>query len=108
MAQEVFSLIEVAYGRPSGVEFELAYHARIAVDCIRFAIKATEDTSRSAEYLQEARLQLLEALDRLEAADQSFRRRFRQGRMAAANGDNEIRVERDRAEASGFPERSAQ
>jgi hypothetical protein len=77
MAQEVFSLIQVACGRSSAVEFELAYQARVAMDRIRFAIKVTEDRATRQEQLREAGLQLLDALDRLETAERSFQRRFR-------------------------------
>ena len=77
MAQEVFSLIQVACGRPSAVEFELAYQARVAMDRIRFAIKVTEDPDTRQEQLREARLQLLDALDRLKTAEYSFQGQFR-------------------------------
>ena len=40
---EMFSLIEAhVESRPSPIEFEMAYQARIAIDRIRFAIKHTE------------------------------------------------------------------
>ena len=77
MAQEAFSPIQEACGRSSAVEFELAYQARAAMDRIRFAIKVTEDPDTRQEQLREAGLQLLDALDRLKAAEYSFQRRFR-------------------------------
>jgi hypothetical protein len=77
MAQEVFSLIQVACGRSSAVEFELAYQARVAMDRIRFAIKVTEDPDTRQEQLREAGLQLLDALDRLKTAESSFQLSFR-------------------------------
>jgi len=49
-------------------EFELAYQVRVAIDCIRFAIKATEQSIEEpnegceASLRQEANLQLLDAL----------------------------------------------
>jgi hypothetical protein len=48
--------------RPSAMEFEMAYQARVAIDRIKFAIKHAE---------------LLDALDRLEALDRRFQVRSR-------------------------------
>jgi hypothetical protein len=70
--------------RPSGIEFEFAYQARVAVDCIRFAIKVMEGSSKNSDELQQANLQLLDALDRLQLAERSFQRRFR-ARQAGVN-----------------------
>jgi hypothetical protein len=64
-------------------EFEFAYQVRVAIDCIRFAVKATEQSVeepnevRQASLQQEANLQLLDALDRLQSAERSFQVRFR-------------------------------
>jgi hypothetical protein len=64
-------------------EFELAYQVRVAIDCIRFAVKATEHSVeepnevRKASLRQEAGLQLLDALDRLQSAERSFQLRLR-------------------------------
>lgn len=79
LAHEVFAIVEAnVRSRPSPMEFEMAYQIRVAIDCIRFAIKAAEQPSRQPpRQLQEASLQLLDALDRLESADRSFRRCFR-------------------------------
>jgi hypothetical protein len=78
LVREVLSIIEDEVSRrPSGIEFEFAYQARVAVDCIRFAIKALEGSSKNSDELQQANLQLLDALDRLELAERSFQRRFR-------------------------------
>ena len=76
MAQEVFSLIQVACGRSSAVEFELAYQARVAMDRIRFAIKVTEDPATRQEQLREAGVHLLDAFERLKKAEYSFQRCF--------------------------------
>jgi len=78
LAREVFDLIEAASSRQSSSDFELAYQARIAIERIRFALKATE-MSTSHEQLTKARFQLLDALDRLSAADHHFQQRFRLG-----------------------------
>jgi hypothetical protein len=80
LAKEVFSIVEAKlFDRPSPTEFEMAYQARVAIDRIRFAIKVTEQADKKPEQLREAGLQLLDALDRLEAAERSFQCRFRTG-----------------------------
>lgn len=64
-------------------EFELAYQVRVAIDCIRFAIEATEQSVeepneiRQASLRQEADFQLIDALDRLQSAERRFQVRFR-------------------------------
>jgi len=64
-------------------EFELAYQVRVTIDCIRFAVKATEQSVkepngvRQANLRQEANLQPLDALDRLQSAERRFQIRFR-------------------------------
>jgi len=77
MLKEFVGLIEAeAHSRPSALEFELAYQARVAIDRIRFAIKATENRSQP-EQLREAGMQLLDALDRLQAAERRFQNKWR-------------------------------
>ncbi len=77
LAKEVFSIVEAkVLSRPSPAEFEMAYQIRVAIEKIRFAVKATEQFGRPQE-LQEAGLQLVEALDRLQSADRAFQRRLR-------------------------------
>jgi hypothetical protein len=61
-----------AHLRPSAMEFEIAYQARVAADCIKFAIKHAEQFSHPCDRMREASLKLLEALDRLEQADRRF------------------------------------
>ena len=63
--------------RPSPIEFEMAYQVRVAIDRIRFAIKATDQFAQHPQQLLEAGLQLLDALDRLESAERGFQRRYR-------------------------------
>ncbi len=88
LVNEMFSLIEAQVkSRPSPIEFEMAYQVRIAIDRIRFAIKASDQYANCSPQLQEAGLQLLDALDRLESADRSFQRHFR---SKSANGNTEI------------------
>ena len=43
LAEELFEVIEArSPARPTPMEFEMAYQARVAIDRIRFAIKHTE------------------------------------------------------------------
>jgi hypothetical protein len=78
LAKEVFSIMEARIpATPSPSEFELAYQARVAIDKIRFAVKHIERANSNAAPLFEVSLQLLDALDRLEAAERNFQRRFR-------------------------------
>ncbi len=67
--------------RPSPIEFEMAYQARVAIDRIRFAIKHTEQFARQTDRSREVGLQLLDALDRLEALDRNFQARSRIGSL---------------------------
>jgi hypothetical protein len=82
---------DVVVGSPSPMEFELAYQVRVAIDCIRFSIKATEQSVKQPDQLVEASLQLLDALDRLQSAERSFQRRFRH---RSANGKPEQSMKR--------------
>lgn len=66
---------------PSPIEFEMAYQARVAIDRIRFAIKHTEQFARQTDRSREVGLQLLDALDRLEALDRHFQARSRIGSL---------------------------
>ena len=70
---EIIEMIEAqAHFRPSPIEFEMAYQARVAIDCIRFAIKHVEQFSQPCDQIREASLQLLEALERLDARTAGF------------------------------------
>jgi hypothetical protein len=87
IAQQIIAMIEAeAEFNPTSFEFEVAYQARVAMDRIRFAIRATESAHGQPEQLREVTLQLLDALDRLESAERSFQRRFR---SRPANGISE-------------------
>jgi hypothetical protein len=63
--------------RPSAAEFEMAYQARVAIDRIKFAIRHTDQFARPCETMREASLQLLDALERLNALDRRFQVRSR-------------------------------
>ena len=71
--------------RSSTMEYEMAYQARIAIDRIRFAIKQTEQFA-IISIRREASLQLLDALDRLEASDRHFQSRFDGGWALGMSG----------------------
>jgi hypothetical protein len=73
--------------RPSAMEFEMAYQARIAMDRIKFAIKHTEHFARPCNVTREASLQLLDALERLEALDRRFQA---QSRMATPHKNEKL------------------
>lgn len=84
LMQEVLQMIETeARSRPTGVDYELAYQVRVAIDRIRFAIKQTEQFAPHTDQMKNAGLQLLDALDRLQSAERRFQQRFR---MPAMNG----------------------
>jgi hypothetical protein len=77
--------------RPSPIEFEMAYQARVAIDRIKFAIRHTEQFAKPCIYTREAGLQLLDALERLESLDRRFQIRSRvategNGSVADAKG----------------------
>ena len=99
--KEFIGFIEAeVHARPSALEFELAYQARVAIDRIRFAIKATENRSHP-DQLQEAGMQLLDALDRLEAAERRFQNRWR-GSDRSSNGKSDNIV----GHTNGIPNRA--
>lgn len=77
LAQEVFSIVETeVLKRPAPIDFEMAYQVRVAIDRIRFAIKQIEQFSLNSGPGQETGFQLVDALDRLEAADRHFQLLF--------------------------------
>ena len=79
MGQILQTIESEGRSRPSAMEYEMAYQARIAIDRIRFAIKQTEQVAPHSDQAREASLQLVDALDRLEAADRHFQSRFHGG-----------------------------
>jgi hypothetical protein len=79
--------------RPSALEFEMAYQARVAIDRIKSAIKQTEHFAPQTDPMREVGLQLLDAMELLESADRSFQQRLRgprrnEERHTPANGLN--------------------
>ena len=76
--------------RQAAFTFEFAYQARFAVERIRFAIRQTDQLAAHHPGLQEAGMQLLDALDRLETAERHFQECFRPDRPNARDGTFEI------------------
>ena len=85
MHQIVEMIESEAHSRPSPIEFEMAYQARVAIDRIRFAIKHADQFSNSTDQMREASLQLLEALDRLEHLDRFQARSRTNSGLQSAN-----------------------
>ncbi len=77
MRQILQTIEDGVNSRPSAIEFEMAYQARVAIDRIRFAIKHTEQFVPCTDQTREAGLQLLDALQRLETVDRAFQSRSR-------------------------------
>lgn len=76
--EDIIALIESrCQARPTPIEFEMAYQARVAMDRIRFAIKHIEQFAPHSDQMRETGLQLLDALERLETVDRRFQRRPR-------------------------------
>ena len=80
LAEEIFELIEARSGtKPTSMEFEMAYQARVAIDRIRFAIRHTEQFAVGIDQMRDVGFQLLDALQRLEGVDRQFQVRSRLG-----------------------------
>ena len=78
---QIVEIIEAEVrSRPSALEFEMAYQARVAIDRIKFAIKHAEQFAEPCIHMREAGLQLLDALERLESLDRRFQIRSRSPR----------------------------
>ena len=77
MHQIVETIEAEVRSRPSPLEFEMAYQARVAMDRIKFAIKHAEQFSKPCIHMRDASLQLLDALERLESLDRRFQIRSR-------------------------------
>ena len=86
LAEEIFALIEArSETRPTPMEFEMAYQARVAMDRIRFAITHAEQFGPQTEPMREAAFQLLDALERLENVDRRLQERSRINRRPPAS-----------------------
>ena len=79
MRQIVEAVEADIHSRPSAIEFEMAYQARVVMDRIRFAIRHTEQFAKPCDATREAGTQLLDALQRLESLDRRFQDRSRTG-----------------------------
>ena len=77
MRQIVETIEADVQSRPSAIEFEMAYQARVAIDRIKFAIKHADQFGKPCDAMSEAGMQLLDALQRLESLDRRFQARSR-------------------------------
>ena len=77
MHQIVDAIGDQGETRPSPIEFEMAYQTRVVIDRIKFAIKHIEQFDRLCDIRHDVGLQLLDALQRLEALDRRFQERSR-------------------------------
>lgn len=77
MRQIVETIEAEVQSRPSAIEFEMAYQARVAIDRIKFAIRHAEQFSKPGDEMRDAALQLLDALGRLETIERRFQLRSR-------------------------------
>jgi hypothetical protein len=103
MGQILQTIESEVRSKPSAMEYEMAYQARIAIDRIRFAIKQTEQFGRHSDQGREASLQLLDALDRLETADRHFQSRFHGACALRTSGNGLTRaMNADRAPECGI------
>jgi len=76
--QQLLHLIDgESRGQAAHTGFQMAYHARVAIDRIRSAIKQTEQFAPHADQMREVGLELVDAMDRLESTDHGFRGRLR-------------------------------
>lgn len=77
----LYQLVEMieaeAQSRPSGMEFEMAYQARVAIDRIKLAVKRSERPGSDLDQTREVGLLLLDALDRLQSVERQFQLRSR-------------------------------
>ena len=102
LAEEIFELIEArSHDQPTPMEFEMAYQARIAIDRIRFAIKHTEQFAPSTDQMRDVGLQLLDALQRLEAVDRRFQVRSVSGTEAGRANSSRQRPDEGQLETNG-------
>ena len=84
-----------ARARPSGMQFEMAYQARVAIDRIKLAVKRSEQPADQPDQAREVGLLLLDALDRLQSVERRFQLRSR--RTAPDSQESERETTRKRA-----------
>src|SRR4051794_18280979 len=100
--QQILEQIEAdIQSRPSAIEFEMAYQARVAMDRIRFAIKQAEQFAPRTDAMRDAGFQLLDALQRLQAVDRRFQARSRtSSRGGTGNRTTRFNTHQNGADAS--------
>ena len=86
--RQIIATIEAdATSRPSAIEFEMAYQARVAIDRIKFAIRHAEQFAKPCEAMREVGMQLLDAIQRLESLDRRFQARSQIATTPQKNGN---------------------
>jgi len=65
--------------RPSADESELAYELRATIECVRFGMKAIEQSAVPLDQVQRAKVSLQETLDSLETARRNLQRSSHSG-----------------------------
>jgi len=104
LIRDVLELIESEFQRRSApIEFEVAYHVRVAIDRIRFAIRHTEQYCPQSDQVRDAEFQLLDALERLENVDRALQERSRINRRPLAS-----KIERENVGSKKDPSRQAE
>ena len=88
MRQIVEAIEAGTHVRPSAIEFEMAYQARVVIDRVKFAIRHAEQFVKPCDAMREVGMELLDALERLEALDRRFQARSRMF-TARMNGGGE-------------------
>jgi hypothetical protein len=73
MRQIVETIEADVQSRPSAIEFEMAYQARIAIDRIKFAIKHTDQFGKPCEAMREAECNCLTPSNDLNPLTVDFR-----------------------------------
>ena len=91
MLQNVETIEADVQSRPTAMEFEMAYQARVAMDRIKFAIRHSEQFASTCKMMREVGLELLDALERLEALARHFQVR---SRMVASHRNGSAAGER--------------
>lgn len=66
--------------------FEMAYQIRIAIEKVRFSIRSCEQLSHGSPIVEEVGRQLLDALERLDAADRRFLPLLKGGKHCGSGG----------------------
>lgn len=81
-------------GRPSADESELTYELRVTIECVRFGMKAIEQSAVPLDQVERTRFILQETLDSLETTKPDFATGFSIWVTRTTIGDRAPRAER--------------